>query len=284
MYLHDGQNAGMMTLPPRNPSLPASPFLPFYGSPFYTPPPPQPSAQLSALAFDPIAERIAQFNDWWVRWVSSSYSDWDASVDAVRQRYNEWIDDPEVAYPTGTDPNRKEFNKQRDLLVERYGDCYTAWYVWPSSQAGSGCTHDDEVANVLRCYNNLVRAGTIPEFYYASTTNEQRTVMYRQVATCSGVDYEKVWPILVIAKSLFDTTGKVHVSVMYPLAWEAQKTNRKTSQSEDTITGWLQRTALETGVFLGDFVSFLKWAVIVGGIAFAGYYGYKIFIEKESYR
>lgn len=256
----------MMTAPARNQSLPASPYSI------------TPSGQLSALSVNPIGigETISQWKDWWTHWVSAGYSDWDSSIDAIRLRFDEWIDDPETTFPGKT-----EFNKQRDLLVERYGDCYTAWYVWPYSAVGAGCVHVGDVSAVMTCYNNLLHKG-FPEFYYATTTIEQRDALYRAIAACSGVDYEIVWPLMVIAKHTFDTTGKVHASVMYPITWEHHKENRKTVAEEDTILGYIGRAATDVGAFAGDLLTFLKWAVIVAGIGFAGYYGYKIFIETRS--
>lgn len=270
MYLQNGFDAGMMTAPTRGQSLPVSPFVP----PSYT----SPTAQLASLRANPFEEARSMWIDWWTHWVEAGYSDWNQSIDAIRQKFNDWIDDPEVAFPGETD-----FNKQRAVLVEKYGDCYTSWYVYPWTAAGPGCVHTEQVENVFRCYNNLLHKG-FPELYYTNTTPDQREALYRTVADCSGVDYQIVWPLLNIAKRTFETGGKVHLSVMYPVSWEHHKENRTSPLEEDTATNFFKRAAAEASEFFTDLASFLKWAVIVGGIAFAGYYGYMIFIESRSNR
>lgn len=282
--LHPPHDSGNMAYPGSDfvqPAAPTNAIVPMIARPVFGTQVVAPDGRLALAGLantNPFGEVAARFNDWWTKWVSTSYADWDTSMDSIRVVFNDWMSDPNKAFP-GADP---EFLAQPAVIERRSGaGCSNLWVMY----AGNGCTHVSEVSRVFTCYNNLVHHG-FREFDY-TTTRAERDKLYQAIATCSGVDVERVWPMMIIAHSLFFNPRdghRVFPAVMYPLAWESHAENRATAKEDDTITAGVERFGKSSLDLLGSTLTTLKWIAIIGGIAVIAYYGYEFYAASRMTR
>ncbi len=208
---------------------------------------------------------LGVFADMYNKYVGNQ-SYWDNSVDAIRKGCNEMVNS----------------GPESDKLQRLLGGGCTDYLV---TYSGSGCTSAEDVVLVLNCYTNMAIKGDIAPLYYtgrnAYDSNAKRQVLADTVSKCSGVQYDRVFLILTMMHDLWAASpSTVHISILDPKAWQAQKENRATSEQNDSILGWFGRAATSVGGGIEMALDFAKWMLIVVGAVAVGFGVY--FIIEET--
>jgi hypothetical protein len=153
-----------------------------------------------------------------------------------------------------------------DRCIEKYGGWWCSILF-----ARYSCMPYDTTDSILKCYTNLASQGKIPE-YDPHTTMEVRQAIINPIQKCSGFSWELIHQALFELYTATKVDGAIsNGAILYPHTTLQYAKERDAANLPDSVPS-SEKDADKAGHALDDFLTYLKWGVIIGGSAVVMYY------------